>query len=193
MSSRKTPSYSSAPAYGLQFPVKKVAKQLKKVKPSETAPVYLAAVLEYLTAEVLELAGDAAKKEWATSSKDRDCRITPRHIYQGVTEDEELNEMISSTGPSFIHRYMYDLPWLTDNKKEFEEHHNDGDQVLLLHETSNGLLRDWPCSFQDFQNFPDRALLTTIFAKTGIYFENIYEKNDNLEKLRENKSTVIAT
>ena len=114
MSSRKTPSYRSAPSYGLQFPVKKVAKRLKKVKPyaedvaSETAPVYLAAVMEYLTAEVLEQACVAAsglsRDEWATSSQNRDCRITPRHIYQGVTEDEELKEMMwlyVVNGPQF--------------------------------------------------------------------------------------------
>ena len=58
---------------------------------------------------------------------------------------------------------MSDLPWLTD-KKEFEA------------------INDSPCRFQDSQDIPDKALITTIFAKTGIYFENIYEKNDNLEK-----------
>ena len=46
---------------GLQFPVGRVARYLKKGKYAERigagAPVYLAAVLEYLTAEVLELAG----------------------------------------------------------------------------------------------------------------------------------------
>merc|ERR1712037_1011654 len=50
---------------GLQFPVGRIARYLKHGKYAERvgagAPVYLAAVMEYLAAEVLELAGNAAK------------------------------------------------------------------------------------------------------------------------------------
>ncbi|XP_030913409.1 histone H2A [Geospiza fortis] len=46
---------------GLQFPVGRVHRLLRKGNYAERvgagAPVYLAAVLEYLTAEILELAG----------------------------------------------------------------------------------------------------------------------------------------
>ena len=50
---------------GLQFPVGRLARYLKEggyaSRVGGAAPVYMAAVLEYIVAEVLELAGNAAK------------------------------------------------------------------------------------------------------------------------------------
>ncbi|XP_067883303.1 histone H2A-like, partial [Heterodontus francisci] len=74
----------------LQFPVGRVHRLLRKGNYTANcagAPVYLAAVLEYLTAEILELAGNAArdnKKTW----------IIPRHLQLAVRNDEELNKLL---------------------------------------------------------------------------------------------------
>ena len=76
---------------GLQFPVGRIARFLKQGRYSERvgagAPVYLAAVLEYLAAEVLELAGKDNKK----------TRIVPRHIQLAIRNDEELNKLMANT------------------------------------------------------------------------------------------------
>ncbi len=78
---------------GLQFPVGRVARYLKKGKYAERvgagAPVYLAAVLEYLAAEVLELAGNAARDN-------KKNRIVPRHIQLAIRNDEELSKLLGS-------------------------------------------------------------------------------------------------
>jgi histone H2A len=76
---------------GLQFPVGRISRYLKKgryaARVGSGAPVYLAAVLEYLTAEILELAGNAARDNKKT-------RIIPRHIQLAVRNDEELNKLL---------------------------------------------------------------------------------------------------
>ncbi|CAM9219032.1 unnamed protein product [Discosporangium mesarthrocarpum] len=76
---------------GLQFPVGRIGRFLKQGKYATRigggAPVYLAAVLEYLTAEVLELAGNAARDN-------KKARIIPRHIQLAVRNDEELNKLL---------------------------------------------------------------------------------------------------
>ncbi|XP_068600103.1 histone H2A [Brachionichthys hirsutus] len=76
---------------GLQFPVGRVHRLLRKGNYAHRvgagAPVYLAAVLEYLTAEILELAGNAARDNKKT-------RIIPRHLQLAVRNDEELNKLL---------------------------------------------------------------------------------------------------
>ncbi|RWW20411.1 hypothetical protein GW17_00015484 [Ensete ventricosum] len=100
-------SISRSSKAGLQFPVGRIARFLKAGKYAERvgagAPVYLAAVLEYLAAEVrffsllslrsfssfpvLELAGNAARDNKKT-------RIVPRHIQLAVRNDEELSKLL---------------------------------------------------------------------------------------------------
>ncbi|XP_065845842.1 histone H2A [Oscarella lobularis] len=77
---------------GLQFPVGRVHRLLRRGNYAERvgagAPVYMAAVLEYLVAEVLELAGNAARDN-------KKQRIIPRHLQLAVRNDEELNKLLS--------------------------------------------------------------------------------------------------
>ncbi|KAI8926732.1 histone-fold-containing protein [Entophlyctis helioformis] len=76
---------------GLQFPVGRVHRLLRKGNYAQRvgagAPVYLAAVLEYLAAEILELAGNAARDNKKT-------RIIPRHLQLAIRNDEELNKLL---------------------------------------------------------------------------------------------------
>ena len=84
-------SVSRSAKAGLQFPVGRIARYLKKGRYAQRmgagAPVYLAAVLEYLTAEVLELAGNAARDNKKT-------RVVPRHIQLAIRNDEELSKLL---------------------------------------------------------------------------------------------------
>ena len=78
---------------GLSFPVGRLARFLRRGNFSSrvggSAPVYMAAVLEYVVAEVLELAGNAAKDN-------KKSRIVPRHIQLAVRNDDELNQFFGN-------------------------------------------------------------------------------------------------
>ena len=77
---------------GLQFPVGRISRFLRKGRYAGRvgggAPVYLAAVLEYLCAEILELAGNACRDN-------KRSRIIPRHVQLAIRNDEELNKLLS--------------------------------------------------------------------------------------------------
>merc|ERR1711890_39762 len=88
----KNKSKSRSSRAGLQFPVGRIHRLLRKGNYAERvgagAPVYLAAGMEYLAAEVLELAGNAARDNKKT-------RIIPRHLQLAIRNDEELNKLLA--------------------------------------------------------------------------------------------------
>ena len=85
----KAKAKSRSSRAGLQFPVGRIHRLLRNGNYSERvgagAPVYMAAVMEYLVAEVLELAGRDNKK----------TRIIPRHLQLAIRNDEELNKLLA--------------------------------------------------------------------------------------------------
>eukprot|EP00252_Welwitschia_mirabilis_P021797 TRINITY_DN56_c0_g2_i1.p1 TRINITY_DN56_c0_g2~~TRINITY_DN56_c0_g2_i1.p1 ORF type:complete len:141 (-),score=43.81 TRINITY_DN56_c0_g2_i1:196-618(-) len=115
----KKSAISKSSRAGLQFPVGRIARYLKKGRYAKRvgvgAPIYLAAVMEYLAAEVLELAGNAAKDN-------KKNRIIPRHVLLAVKNDEELGKLLSGVTIAYggvlpnIHQVL--LPKKTAEKKE---------------------------------------------------------------------------
>ena len=74
----------------LEFSVSRIDKHIRSniecKKMNQEAPVFLAAVLEYLAAETLELAGNLARDS-------KRLRIIPRDIIMVISNDEELNNI----------------------------------------------------------------------------------------------------
>ncbi|XP_069618080.1 uncharacterized protein [Ranitomeya imitator] len=84
--------------------------RLHQFRLSSTAPVYLAAVLEALTAELLRLAGDTARKNEV-------ARITPAILQHAVRNSAELDRLLSrvtlrrgGTPPDFFTDMMSSAP-----------------------------------------------------------------------------------
>jgi histone H2A len=74
---------------GLTMPVARIKKAIaavSRLRVGVGAPVYLGAVLEYICAEILELAGNASRDN-------KRVRIIPRHIMLCIKNDEELNKL----------------------------------------------------------------------------------------------------
>ncbi|NXO69756.1 H2A protein, partial [Phainopepla nitens] len=77
---------------GLRFPVGRVYRLLRRGRYADRigsgAAIYLTAVMEYVTAEVLEVSGTAA-------CDNKKTRILPRHIQLAVRNDDELNKLFA--------------------------------------------------------------------------------------------------
>ena len=77
---------------GLIFPVGRIASQLRKgryaARVSSSAAIYLAAVLEYTVAEILELSAKAVLQ------RGKSKRITPRALTLAVRHDTDLGTLL---------------------------------------------------------------------------------------------------
>ena len=86
-------STSRSAKAGLQFPVGRMARYLRQggftKRVGAGAPVYMAAVLEYLTAELLELSTKAL-----VADKKSAKRITPRAVLLAVRNDADLGALL---------------------------------------------------------------------------------------------------
>jgi histone H2A len=107
-SSSSADSKPLGPLAGLQFPVNGTGELFDGYTGgfcSKGAAVYLSAVLEYLSAELCELAGNAARDNQTGI-------ISPRHIMLAVRNDEELNKLylgsVAGGGvlPHIHHHYL---------------------------------------------------------------------------------------
>lgn len=100
---------------GLQFPVSRIARMIKAYlngpRVSVSAPIYLAAVMELITAEVLDHAGNMAKDA-------RRQRITPRDIFLGVTQDTDLDLLFKNLVILNGGTHMYIQPALLPKRNE---------------------------------------------------------------------------
>ena len=78
----------------LIFPVSRCARYIRQGRYADSVGVgggiFTAAVLEYLTCEILELAGQAAEEH-------KKKTITPRHLQLAIRNDEELNKLMAMT------------------------------------------------------------------------------------------------
>ena len=75
---------------GLQFAPSRANKHVRQhgFRVSKTVGVYLAAVLEYLSAEMLELAGNVSRDY-------KNSRIKLTHLRIAINSDEELKELFA--------------------------------------------------------------------------------------------------
>ena len=129
---RKKPVSGQVKA-GTIFPVGRSVRLMKEARLSErisvSAGAYIAGVLEYICAEILEMAGNVCEEAGRKT-------IAPKHINLGVRADQELNKMMSniviSQGGMLPNVHEYLVPPKKGGKKAGgkEGGHNDASQPL---------------------------------------------------------------
>ena len=90
---KKVSKTSGQKKAGIIFPPGRIHRLLKHglyaQRTSKDAAVFIAAVLEYITSEVVEVAGDL-------TMNDTKVTMTPKHINLGMRSDYELSKLASS-------------------------------------------------------------------------------------------------
>ena len=128
---------------GLQFPVGRIHRHLRKGNYAERigagAPVYLAAVMEYLAAEVLELAGNAARDNKKT-------RIIPRHLQLAIRNDRGVEQAVVGSD--------HCPGWCTAQHPGCSSAQEDPEGQVKSQPTKNP---NTPCSSQSTPNPPKRG------------------------------------
>ena len=89
----KKPTVSKSSRADLEMPVGRIGRHLRRgcyfKRYSDASAVYIAAVLEFLVGEVLDLAGTVCKVEGRK-------RIVPTNIFKGIQEDDGLVDLFSN-------------------------------------------------------------------------------------------------
>ena len=89
----KKKSMSKQAKAGLTLPVSRINRTMKTLSKTKriggSAPIYMTAVMEYITAEILELAGNHTQ-----NSKRK--RVTPEDVVLSIRSDEELSKLCGS-------------------------------------------------------------------------------------------------
>eukprot|EP01059_Diplonema_ambulator_P013125 TRINITY_DN2364_c0_g3_i1.p1 TRINITY_DN2364_c0_g3~~TRINITY_DN2364_c0_g3_i1.p1 ORF type:complete len:158 (+),score=60.52 TRINITY_DN2364_c0_g3_i1:24-476(+) len=92
-STKRAKGVSKSSRAGLLFPVSRVGSSLRKgrfaKRVSTPAAVFLTAVMEYCTRELLQLSAKTAHKN------KKQHNIKPRHVCLAVREDEDLSQLLS--------------------------------------------------------------------------------------------------
>ena len=88
----KAEKRSASSRCDLIFPVTRMHRYFKQGRYADSvgvgAGIFTAAVLEYITCEILELAGNAAEEQ-------KKKTIGPRHLQLAIRNDEELNKIMA--------------------------------------------------------------------------------------------------